>query len=261
MGKYRKAVIATFFISMFALPLRSDTWKRISSLRYDEDHLGAITIVFEIDTSRNRSGDFTRLRVQVPQHPDFILTNDSGWVKYTSPDAELRSDLKKSVKNQVPSEYVLAVRAGDNRTLLMLFGYAYASSPGSLDVLEIGVTGLPRVVLHRDEFGLKDIRDLDGDGLAEIVGYPCLSQESGDGILTYDPFNVYQLGRTASMKAVLSVPLSKAYNLKHYYGWAGPECREDIRVVLHPSNGNRPIIVPEDAVADVVGPSRSKPKN
>jgi hypothetical protein len=54
--------------------------------------------------------------------------------------------------------------------LLVLFGYSYASSPGSPDVLEVSKDGRPAVVFHRNEFGLSDLRDLDGDGLAEIVG-------------------------------------------------------------------------------------------
>ena len=109
---------------------------------------------------------------------------------------------------------------------MFLFGYSYASSPGSLDVLEVSNKGQPGIVLHRDEFGLKEIRDLDGDGLADIVGYPCLSQAWGNGLLTYDPFNVYKLGASPALPANLSLPLSKSYNLKHYYGWAGAKCSE-----------------------------------
>jgi hypothetical protein len=62
-------------------------------------------------------------------------------------------------------------------------------------------------------------------------------------LLTYDPFNVYKLGAISATSATLSLPLSKSYNLKHYYGWAGVQCREDMAVVLHPPKGGKPIVM------------------
>jgi hypothetical protein len=41
----------------------------------------------------------------------------------------------------------------------------------------------------------------------------------------------------------LSLPLSKTYNLKYYYGWAGAQCSEDIAVVLHPPKGGKPRVM------------------
>jgi hypothetical protein len=200
-----------------------------------------VTIIIEIPVNWKGAGDFTRIRIRVPRRKEFVLTNKDGWIKYLSKDAELSPELRKT--NLVPSEYVFAMKAGENRTLLFLFGWPYGSSPGSLDVLEVSNNGQPRVVLHRDELGLKELHDLDGDGLAEVVAYPCLSQEWGDGVLTYDPFNVYKLGRSPATPAKLSLSLSKTYNLEHYYGWAGAECREDFAVVLHPPKGGKPVVV------------------
>ena len=61
--------------------------------------------------------------------------------------------------------------------------------------------------------------------------------------MTYDPFNVYKLGTSAAVPANLSLPLSKTYNLKHYYGWAGAICSEDVAVVLHSPKGGKPVVV------------------
>ena len=61
--------------------------------------------------------------------------------------------------------------------------------------------------------------------------------------MTYDPFNVYAVGVSAGVPAKTSLPLSKAYKLKHYYGWAGAKCREEFAVVLHPAKGGKPIVV------------------
>lgn len=215
-------------------------WRQVSELTLDWDDRPNVRIVLSIPSPWDEPGDFTRVSILVPQRKNVVFTNKTGWVKY---DTEATSAEVKKYKNIVPSDYVLALKASPNRTLLLLIGYGYASSPGSLDVLEISEDGGARRVLHRDELGLKELRDLDGDGFAEIVGYPCLSQEWGNGLLTYDPFNVYRLSNAPGGNATLSVPLSKSYNLKHYYGWAGPECSEDIAVVLHPPKGGKPIVV------------------
>jgi hypothetical protein len=164
-------------------------------------------------------------------------------VKYASEAASILPDLLKR-RNVVPSQYVLALNATANgQTLLFLLGYSYASSPGSLDVIELSQAGQPHVILHRKELGLADVRDLDADGIAEIIAFPCLSQEFGNGLLTYDPLNVYKLATTADGDAKLSIPLSKSYNQEHYYGWAGAQCSEDFAVVLHPSKGRKPIVL------------------
>lgn len=214
--------------------------RQVSEFALDWDGHPNVRIALSIPSPRVDPGDFTRVSVLVPGHKDVVFTNETGWVKYAT---EATSEQVKKYKNLVPSEYVLALKANPSRTLLFLLGYGYASSPGSLDALEISREGDTRRVLHRDELGLKEFRDLNGDGLAEIVGYPYLSEEWGNGLLTYDPFNVYSLSSVPGGSASLSVPLSKNYNLRHYYGWAGPQCSEDIAVVLHPPKGGKPIVL------------------
>jgi hypothetical protein len=216
-------------------------WRRVSFFKFDWNNRGMATVVIEIPSKRNDPGDFTRIRIAVPGRKEFVLTNKNGWVKYGSDEASLSPELKKT--NLIRSNYVLGLKAKESRTLLFLFGYSYASSPGRLDVLEVSNNGQIGVILQRDEFGLKELRDLDGDGLAEIVGYPCLSQEWGNGLWTYDPFNVYTLGISPAVPVKISLPLSKTYNLKHYYGWAGAKCSEDFAVVLHPPTGGKPVVV------------------
>ena len=214
-------------------------WRQVSTFTFDWDNHPDVRVVLSIPSTWDKPGDFTRIVIRVPERKDVVFINDNGWAKYRS---ELSPGLK-AFKNVVLTDYVFAAKARTNRTLLFLLGYGYASSPGALDVLELSDGGETRRVLHRDELGLKDVRDLDGDGLAEIVAYPCLSQEWGNGLLTYDPYNVYILSDVLGGKASLSLSLSKSYNRKHYYGWAGPKCSEDIAVVLHPPKGGKPIVV------------------
>jgi hypothetical protein len=220
------------------------SWRTVSSFQFNWDGQEHVEVVLEKPqpSSGDLSGDFTRIRIRVPGQKEFSLSNKDGWMKYDSEGAS-RPSKALTTQNTVPSGHVLALKVAKDRTALFLFGYAYGSSPGSLDVLELAEDRQPRVVLHQKEFGLTDVRDLDGDNVAEIVGYPCLSQEFGNGLLTYDPFNVYKLGEPFAATSTLSVQLSKTYNLKHYYGWAGAKCSEDVAVVLHPPTGGKPIVL------------------
>lgn len=216
-------------------------WRQVAAYQFDWDGRKNVQFVLE-QRVQDGPDTFARLHIRVPEHKEFTLSNANSWVPYVS-DGASRSGKVRGFPNLITSKYLLVLKAADNKAVLILVGYSYASSPGSLDILELSQTGDPRVVLHRGEFGLEDFRDLDGDGVAEVVGYPCLSQEFGNGLLTYDPFNVYKLDLNVANSATLSLPLSKEYNLKHYYGWAGAKCREDIAVVLHPPQGGKPLVM------------------
>lgn len=233
------------------------TWNRVSSFQHRFDNQDrAVVFVLEVPSPWKGNGDFARIRIRVTGQREFVLASEDGWAEYAEQETQLTNKLRKSIKNLVRSTYVLMAKAAENRTFLFLFGHVYGSSPGSLDVLELGLEGRPRVVLHRNELGLEDVRDLDGDGVAEVVGYPCLSESYGEGFQTYNPFHVFKLGPTATSRASLSLSLSKAYNLRHYYGWVGPDCSEDIVVVLHPPNRKKPIIVPLKQAEKMMGAKR-----
>jgi hypothetical protein len=222
-------------------------WKTIDSFRFDWDGHADVHVTLELPTKWDEGREFSRVRIQVPGQKEFILKDDVGWAHFRSEDATLPQDFAKAAKNLVSSRNLLAVRVSESRTALLLFGIAYGSSPGRLDVIEIGSDGQPRVVLHKNELGVKDIRDLDGDGVAEVVGYPCLSQGFGNDLLTYDPYHVYKFGDNAGTPATLSLPLSKSY------GWAGAQCSEDFAVVLHPPGGGKPRVMKTKDAENLTG--------
>ena len=231
-------------------------WNQVSSFLLNWNGHSNVRITLEIPDPWADPGDFTRIRIRVPGQKEFALVNSNGWVKYGSDTATIMPGILK-MKNLVPSNYVLALSASEtNRTLVFLVGYSYASSPGELDVIELTEDGQPKVVLHRDELGLVDVRDLNGDGTAEVVTLPCLTQEFGNGLQTYDPLNVYALGKTAGESAALSLPLSKSYNLKHYFGWAGPKCSENFAVVLHPPKDGKPFVTTTQKAQEITGGSK-----
>ena len=94
------------------------------------------SVVIDIPSKWNNPGDFTRIRISTPGQKEFVLTNENGWIKYVSDEASLSSELKKT--NLIRSVNALGLKAKES--------------------------GRIRVILHRDEFGFKELRDLDGDG-------------------------------------------------------------------------------------------------
>jgi hypothetical protein len=256
-----RVVVFAAILAATVAPLAAaqNKWRLVSSFTVSWNEQANVHFSLSIPETWDTPGDFTRLSIIVPGHKQFVLANEGGWVKYGSNEASTSLEVK-NLKNLIASNYVFAAKAAQNRTVLFLFGYSYASSPGSLDMLEISAEGDVWVALHREELGLKDFRDLNGDGVAEVVGYPCLSEEYGNGLLTYDPFNVYSLSNSPGGKANLSVALSKQYNLRHYYGWAGPECSEDFAVVLHPPDGGKPIVVSAKEAEKITEPTSSEGK-
>jgi hypothetical protein len=224
-------------------PCRAQTkWRTVSTLKFDWNGRPGVQAILDIPEGWTDPGDFTRVRIQVAGEKQLVLKNDEGWVKFRSDDASTSAAIR-GYHNALRSDYLLAVNATSGRMILLLVGYSYASSPGSLDVVELPSSGAPRVVLHKEELGIREVTDLGGDGKAELVTYPCLSQEFGNGLLTYDPFNVYELGSVPGEPARISISLSRQYNIAHYYGWAGINCSEKLAVVLHPAGGKKPIIM------------------
>jgi hypothetical protein len=240
--------VAALLSALISIGFAQATWKQVASFSYRWlPGLPVVGFTLEIPSPYDGNGDFARIRIRVPGRQTFTLSKNDGWVTLNSPSADLLPPVRKS--NLVHNDYVLLLPAqGQGRVLAFLFGRAYASSPGSLDVIELTPDGDPKLILHRNNLGFLALEDLNGDGIAEIVGYPCMSQVWGNGLETYDPLHVYQLSPTKGGKATLSLALSKTYNLRHYYGWAGPDCREDIAVVPHPPGGGKArIMKSEDA--------------
>lgn len=199
---------------------------------------------------------FTRLRIQTPSEPEFVLTNEYAWWIRLNRIPNWFSGRK----NSVSSQYVfgLPVLIGKTpHTFLFVVGWPFGSSPGSLHILDLEGAKPPVVVLQKEELEFDGLRDLNNDGVPEIVGVPCLAQEWGDHLLTYNPIHVYALHQ-GGPKAELSIPLSRAYNEAHYYGWVGPDCTEDWATVLHPPGGGKPVIMKSAEAEKIQSKSRKK---
>ncbi|HEY3768113.1 MAG TPA: hypothetical protein VGN44_05525 [Candidatus Angelobacter sp.] len=201
----------------------------------------------EIPEGYDDPGDFIRIHIQPKGRPEFVLNNEDGWVEYADPKFP---DAYTKLKEQslVKSKYVLILPYSKNPNeppLVFLRSWGYASNADRLHVVGFNQLGDPILLLNR-ELNLEELVDLDEDGHLEIVGLPWLSEEWGSGFLTYSPYYVYKLPSPVDGPATLSIELSKTYNLKNYYGWAGPEFNQKLVVIRHPPNGGKPLIMNAD---------------
>ena len=180
-----------------------------------------------------------RLRIQAPDKSEFVFPVPYGFVRLE--DERSMKDL--AVDNLLRSSYLymsprLRDRAG--RPMLVVLGDARASNPGSLTILAVDRKSRPKIVLNFENFELTATEDVDGDGRPEIIGLHSISQALTQQLSTYDPFSVYRLNLRTD-KAVFSLALSRAYNLKRY-AWAGPKGSEKILAVQCPGK-DRPLLM------------------
>jgi hypothetical protein len=224
----------------------STKWKTVETLSYS---WCAVAMPFEfvlsIPVDHDSEGDFTRLQVVKGGTVVLAINDEDGMAKYSQeiPDGPMR---EQCAKNLLASEHLLmlpSVKGRSDCPILMMFGCSYASSPGSLHVIALGDARVPREILRLRNFSLAEVKDLDSDGVPEIIGKECFSQSMAPGIFTYDPYSVYRFGAHAGSPMKLDVALSKRFNETNYYGWAGIKCREDIAVVLTPPGGGRPVLM------------------
>ncbi len=204
---------------------------------------------------------YRRLRIQTPGQRDFELINsDAWWIHYQEFEFKTWFSGRQNVLN---SKYIFGLHAkfdGRLHTLVFLIGWPFASSPGSLHVIDLEESRPPTVLLEKEELELLDVRDLDGDGNPEILGLPCMTHSADGEILSYAPFHVYARPRGGGA-AELSLPLSRTYNERHSYGWAGPDCSFDLAIVLHPLHGHKPIIVQESEAKKFARPPNKKSRS
>jgi hypothetical protein len=230
-------VVCSFFCtSIVANAQASEGWHVVENFKYRH-------LEFFVE-SKDPSADFVqRLRVKGPGKKEFIVSTPErdGWIRYNTVVGKSAQYSPKN--NLVASQYVLGLPSSSKTgasPYFLLFGDPVASAPGRLDLLIVDTSGSVSHVLSKDELHFIDVVDLDGDGRNEIVALPCFHQTQGDDFSTYDPFYVYKIPATGAM-ARFSLPLTKRYNVKHYAGWAGADCSEEL-FVQKLSNGKSKIV-------------------
>jgi len=200
---------------------------------------GAPPYVLRLTSSTDSDSETgPRLSIRTPRGRTVVVSLPGGLV----PINRGLADPAAASDNLIRSTYLYLtprLRDAQGTPLLLAFGWAYASDPGGLVILALTPHGEPAEVFRSKAFELTNLVDLDGDGAAEIVGRHTLGEKWGRCFETYDPYSVYRLIRSPTPRAVYDTALSRAYNIAHYFGWAGPKAREDLTIVRCAPDGPR----------------------
>ena len=156
---------------------------------------------FKIEQSMDEQ--ISRLTISIKGQKGWVLENDDVWEEFAR-DFLKEEDFLKKNKNLATSKYAFIFAPSPSaRPWVFLVTPQYASDPGNLFVLALDSSGRPEIIFNKT-FHLKEIHDLDGDGVAEIAGQPCFSQSWSSNLLTYDPLHVYKLEPTPKPELQLS---------------------------------------------------------
>jgi hypothetical protein len=196
---------------------------------------------------------FTRLRIELSGHGEYVFENKAGWIKYESEPVIKASLLVKKSLIQSSSIAVLPSKPANDvpPTIFLVSVQTNASAPFGLYALQLNRKGKPYYIFQSDSFWLEAFEDLNGDGYADIVGGACLAEVVGNQNETYNPFHVYSMKSSRDKKMHYSLSMSKIYNYQHYYGWAGPKCSEDLIIVKHPKSGDKPVIMKAEDIEKI----------
>src|SRR5574338_1639775 len=119
-------------------------WHSIETIKFDwakTNHLYTLTL-------EKRQDDESRLRIETPDHPDFVLPIANGVVR---PKNEI-GDQKLIADNRVQSSYFYLtpkLRDQFGRPMLLIFGEAIASDPGGLHVVALIKAALETFVFSK----------------------------------------------------------------------------------------------------------------
>lgn len=123
----------------------------------------------------NDPGDFHAVTVSINNAEKIELLNKDGWIN-TKEISEFIPDFNDS--NLVKSEYLSIKKASNDKFLLFLKGYHYASHPGFLSIVTV-VNDKP-VLIFNKEVNVFQFEDLNKDGIKDLVTIDCYKQFFND---------------------------------------------------------------------------------
>jgi hypothetical protein len=228
----------------------STKWKTLEEFDYQWKADQPTThFKLEVPEGWNDPGDFLRIHIQLKGRAELVLNNDA-WIEYS--DEKFPDDFTRLKRQSlVPSKYVLILphsHKSDVPPLIFLRTWDPVAA-GRLHIIGWQASGDP-LLLFNDELDLVDVSDVDGDGINEIIGRPCLGEgvgAIGSHAGSYKPYQVYKIDSPIGKTAALSVPLTEQYTRQKYDGWGGPECSNDYVIIEPKDKTKKPLVVSKEA--------------
>lgn len=228
--RYSINLLLLTIIAICALKVKSQTITLFEDQIWaDGEYKACETILFDVDkdgikdsivlyhiTDWSDPGDFHKIAIKITTDKTYEIYNIGDWIK-------TESEHLKKIPNRVQSEYILIAEVAPNKDILIIEGYAYASSPGSLTVLSLFDNNIKP--LFKNEFDLQCIEDSDKDGVKELIGWNYYSQFIGypnlDSLSIAGSYCPYYVLKLLPDTIVLDTTASEDYNYKNYVGYFG----------------------------------------
>lgn len=111
-------------------------------------------------------GDFHKITVKLTGQNEETFFNSTGWVKIGDYQLQFLNGFKNS--SIVESNYISIQKASNNDVLLFCFGYAYASQPGLLSIINLSRFNKSYLIFN-DNCYLQQFKDVDNNGTKDIA--------------------------------------------------------------------------------------------
>lgn len=170
-------------------------------------------------------GDFQKLEFKLSNNDFYEIYNLGDWSNLDNFQIDKLKDINKFSSNKF-----IITDISDTKTIMIIFGWTYASSPGRLTIIDL--TNGEIKILYDNQFKLKAIEDLDNDGIKDLIGLRYFGEgyyiDSISEGSSYCPYNVLKLtGDTL----ITDIELSEKYNIKHKGAFFGLDYDPDGRYI------------------------------
>lgn len=192
-------------------------------LNIDDDKIKDTIKIYNIPNWSD-PGDYHKLELILSNQDHYEIYNLGDWINLN----DIQSKKFQKI-NKVSTDRFLITDISKNRTILVIFGYTYASSPPNLLIVELTHGNVKP--LYNDLFELQELIDLDQNNIKELIGYKfygegCCYNDSISQGLTYMPYHILKL---VDDSIITDTTLSEQYNLENYVGYFGLDYDQDMR--------------------------------
>lgn len=143
-----KELVDSLYLSERLRPDNPDfKYYKVKDFLFDlnENQKADSIILYRLVGWENDPGDFQQIKIKMDNGFEWNETNFNGWVRF---DHNYRVPNSVKEKNQIDTDLLLCTDFGETK-ILGLFGWAYASQPGLLTIIEFS-TNKPRVMLNKN---------------------------------------------------------------------------------------------------------------
>jgi len=190
-------------------------YKIFETLAYDIDKDNVLDTIeiYKIE-EWNDPGDFHKIEIKLSSNKNYEIYNTGDWMRFEN------EELTK-IPNKLNSKNILITEIANNREILIIEGYSFASTPGKLTILGLDNGNISP--LFQSNFHLLSVEDIDRDDIKDIIGWNYYSEFFGysDSISIGNGYRPYYVLKISNDTIEVDTAASEIYNFENYIGFFG----------------------------------------